>query len=253
MGKLRLLAEVGAARHRVHGEARHLDLLAAVGIEVAHLGDGGCLTQEAQEIEATLLEPAARRQEAGRPADLPLDLLYELLDHGGCALRLLALHGDQRLAALVIGVVHLDGGADDQRAADQSRQQGGVLAEQAALLLPLLQRLGAGIGAHPPQRRRGLVAGRLLHAMAARQRRQHPPGRARQAPGGRRCLLRAGAQIRHSITSSARSSDAAGRSRPSALAALRLMISSSFVGCCTGMSPGLAPLRILSTRPAVRK
>jgi hypothetical protein len=35
--------------------------------------------------------------------------------------------------------------------------------------------------------------------------------------------------------------------RPSALAVLRLMMSSNLVGCSTGRSLGLAPLKILST------
>ena len=51
----------------------------------------------------------------------------------------------------------------------------------------------------------------------------------------------------HSITSSARASNFGGTSRPSALAVLRLMTNSNLVGCCTGRSPGLAPLKILST------
>ena len=41
--------------------------------------------------------------------------------------------------------------------------------------------------------------------------------------------------------------------RPSALAVLRLMTSSNFVGCSTGRSAGLAPLRILSTYSAARR
>ena len=51
----------------------------------------------------------------------------------------------------------------------------------------------------------------------------------------------------YSITSSARASSEAGRSRPSALAVLRLMTSSYLEACSTGRSAGLAPLRILST------
>src|SRR5437870_5608548 len=51
----------------------------------------------------------------------------------------------------------------------------------------------------------------------------------------------------YSITSSARARRVAGTSRPSALAALRLMISSSLVGNSTGKSAGWAPLNILST------
>jgi hypothetical protein len=38
--------------------------------------------------------------------------------------------------------------------------------------------------------------------------------------------------------------------RPSALAVLRLMTSSNFVGCSAGRSAGFAPLRILSTEVA---
>src|SRR5262245_48085507 len=51
----------------------------------------------------------------------------------------------------------------------------------------------------------------------------------------------------HSITSSARASSVGGTSIPSALAVLRLMIRSNLVGCTTGRSLGLSPLR---TRPA---
>ena len=48
----------------------------------------------------------------------------------------------------------------------------------------------------------------------------------------------------HSITSSARARIDCGTVRPSALAVLRLMTSSNLVGCWTGRSAGLAPLRI---------
>ena len=51
----------------------------------------------------------------------------------------------------------------------------------------------------------------------------------------------------HSMTSSARASSDGGTSRPSALAVLRLMMSSSLVGNSTGKSPGLAPFRIPTT------
>jgi hypothetical protein len=52
---------------------------------------------------------------------------------------------------------------------------------------------------------------------------------------------------RYSITWSARSSTDCGIVRPRALAVLRLITNSNFVGCSTGSSAGLAPLRILST------
>jgi hypothetical protein len=49
------------------------------------------------------------------------------------------------------------------------------------------------------------------------------------------------------ITSSARTSKEGGTARPSALAVFMLITSSNLVGCSTGRSEGLAPLRILST------
>jgi len=53
--------------------------------------------------------------------------------------------------------------------------------------------------------------------------------------------------IRHWITSSARSNIVRGIVMPRAIAVLRLITSSYLVGCSTGNSAGLAPLRILST------
>jgi len=51
----------------------------------------------------------------------------------------------------------------------------------------------------------------------------------------------------HWITWSARASTDCGIVRPRALAVLRLMTNSNFVGCSTGRSAGFVPLRILST------
>jgi len=48
----------------------------------------------------------------------------------------------------------------------------------------------------------------------------------------------------YSSTSSASASSFAGTSRPSVLAVLRLMMSSSFVVCMTGRSAGFSPLRM---------
>src|SRR5262249_30641615 len=127
--KLRLLTEIGAARKRVHGKARNFNLLAPVRIEVAHLGDGRGLAQQAKKVETSLIETAARREKARGPADLPLDLLDELFDDSGGPLRLLALHGDECLTALAVGVVHFDGGIDDERSADKGNQQGRILAK----------------------------------------------------------------------------------------------------------------------------
>src|SRR5262245_48501611 len=57
----------------------------------------------------------------------------------------------------------------------------------------------------------------------------------------------------HSITWSARSRNDSGMVKPSAFAVVRLMTRSNLVGCSTGMSPGFAPRRILSTMSAVRR
>src|SRR5262245_40891918 len=55
------------------------------------------------------------------------------------------------------------------------------------------------------------------------------------------------------ITLSARASTFGGMVRPICLAVLRLMMNSNFIGCSTGRSAGLAPLRILSTYVAARR
>jgi hypothetical protein len=56
----------------------------------------------------------------------------------------------------------------------------------------------------------------------------------------------------HRITLSARASTFGGNVRPICFAAFRLMMNSNIVGCSTGRSEGLAPLRILSTKVAAR-
>ena len=55
----------------------------------------------------------------------------------------------------------------------------------------------------------------------------------------------------HSITSSARASSEGGTARRSALAVFRFITNSNLVGCCTGRSPSLAPLRMRSTYVAL--
>src|SRR5262249_37153226 len=77
----------------------------------------------------------------------------------------------------------------------------------------------------------------------------HPIGlRARrERPRGRTADKRDECAAVHSITSSAAACSVSGTVRPSALAVLRLITSSNVVGCSTGSSDGLAPLRI---RPA---
>src|SRR5262249_61354765 len=76
----------------------------------------------------------------------------------------------------------------------------------------------------------------LLRARRERQRRRRAPEQRYEC-----------AASDHSITSSARVTSVGGRSRPSALAVLRLIVSSILVGDSIGKSPALAPFRIRST------
>jgi hypothetical protein len=62
----------------------------------------------------------------------------------------------------------------------------------------------------------------------------------------------AGQCLSHRITSSALRRIDSGTVRCSVFAAFRLTISSNFVGCSIGRSPGLAPFRILTTYVALR-
>src|SRR5262249_42518000 len=74
-----------------------------------------------------------------------------------------------------------------------------------------------------------------------------------ERPRGRTAKQRDELAAPHSITSSARASSVSGTSRPSALAVLRLIISSNLVGCSIGRSPGSAPARMATTYPAARR
>src|SRR5262249_23072889 len=69
----------------------------------------------------------------------------------------------------------------------------------------------------------------------------------RERPGCRAAEKRDELPALHSITSSARASSVGVTSRPSALAAWRLITSSYFTGVCTGRSAGFSPLRMRST------
>src|SRR5262249_51026190 len=86
----------------------------------------------------------------------------------------------------------------------------------------------------------------LNAAKAATQQRRLLRAR-RKRPRGRRAKKRDELAAPHSIASSARAGNVAGTSRPSACAVLRLTTNSNLVGCWTGRSPGLSPLRMRST------
>jgi len=74
-------------------------------------------------------------------------------------------------------------------------------------------------------------------------------GRAREPSESECCPEESAALVEHALLDdlSARPSSEGGIVSFRALAVLRLMTSSNLVGCSTGRSAGLAPLRILST------
>src|SRR5262245_54636947 len=93
-----------------------------------------------------------------------------------------------------------------------------------------------------------IPVGRVVYDADAR----HPAARLLRPRRQRPCRRRAADErdklaALHSITSSARARSEAGTSRPVAFAVARLFTSSNLVGCTTGRSAGLAPLRIRPT------
>jgi hypothetical protein len=128
----RLLGHVVAAADHFHGEPRHAQLLVAAGIDLGEFGDGGDLAQEAERIEAPLLERTGRPRELRGPADLAFDFTDELPDLAGGRLRLLALNTDQRGLLLLIREVDVERAVGDKREADDGDEQRNVFDEQAA-------------------------------------------------------------------------------------------------------------------------
>src|SRR5262249_44751101 len=109
-----------------------------------------------------------------------------------------------------------------------------IPAEDKALLLQSVQKPG-------PQRCVGLrrAVAQISDDRQARLRRG-PQRRKRGRSAHQREEL---AAVHYSITSSARARIDGGTVRPSALAVFKLITSSNRVGCSTGRSAGLAPLR----------
>src|SRR5215468_3758971 len=106
----------------------------------------------------------------------------------------------------------------------------------AGLLETLQERAEAGLK-FPIVRSRGQENANKAHLLALLRPRRNRPSRRRAAE------QRDELASLHSITSSARASSVGGTSRPSALAVLRLITNSYFVGAWTGRSAGFSPLR----------
>jgi hypothetical protein len=118
----------------VGGQARHQELQPPVRIELDDLGDGGHVTEQAQEVDLALL---ARHRGVGerhlhRPSHLTLDSRHELLDAAGRGQGLLTLKPDQRGLGLAIGEVKVHDAAQEQHAAHQQDEDSHVLTEEPA-------------------------------------------------------------------------------------------------------------------------
>lgn len=75
LGEARLLREVQLAVDHVHGQARDFQALLPGGVDLGQLGDCRYLAQQAQRVEAALVESAGRPRQLSSPAELTLDLL----------------------------------------------------------------------------------------------------------------------------------------------------------------------------------
>src|SRR6185437_9796187 len=112
--------------------------------------------------------------------------------------------------------------------------------DEAVLLQPVLHRL-----------QQVRVGGKRAAAEIADQR--WPLGAHRSARDRGEAGRHEEASLDHSISSSARARKDCEKVRPSSRAVRMLTTSSKRVGCSTGRSPGLAPFRILATKPAERR
>jgi hypothetical protein len=93
-------------------------------------------TQELQELDAPLLEPFDAELRQCRVGELLLDLQDELLDARGRRQRFLMLQAGERDLVFLIGEVEADATGNQQRAADERKDQQEVAAEKPPALNP---------------------------------------------------------------------------------------------------------------------
>ena len=114
-------------------DPRDLELLAALAVELHQLGDGRHLAQQADIVEAPLLDRQRRPLRLRHPAHLPLDLTHEGFDLLGCGLSLLVLDLNRGAAVLLVHEIEIEGGIDHQHAGHQADEEHDVFDEQAPL------------------------------------------------------------------------------------------------------------------------
>src|SRR5262245_20004265 len=124
---------VGAGADHGGGEPRHAQLLAALAVELYQLGDRRYLAQQADVVEAAVLDRQARPLRLGHPADLVLDAAHEGFDALGGGFRLLLLDLDRGAPVVLVDEIQIERGIDHQHAGDQADEQDDVLEEQSTL------------------------------------------------------------------------------------------------------------------------
>jgi hypothetical protein len=127
----RVLRAVLVGAGDVHREARHRELLAALGIDLRDVGHRRHEAQQLQELDAPLLQAFDAELRQRGKGELLLDLAHELLDARRGGDRLLALQGGERALVFLIGEVQPDGARNQQRAAHQGQNQQEIFAEQS--------------------------------------------------------------------------------------------------------------------------
>src|SRR5262249_62377167 len=126
-GALRVIL---AAPDDVHRQARHPELLLAGIVELDQLGDRRHLAQQPEIIEAALFDRTGRPLRRGRPAELALDLVDELLDPARRRPGLLLLNAKRRSLVFVIAEPEVQRGIDQQHEADQRDEESHIFAEE---------------------------------------------------------------------------------------------------------------------------
>ena len=103
-----------------------------VEVDLGKLGDGRHLPQQAQRVEAAVIQRGRRPGQLGGPAELALDFLDELADLGGCRLGLLVLDPDQRGLVLAVVEEDLENAVGEQRDGNDRDEQRDIFGEEPA-------------------------------------------------------------------------------------------------------------------------
>ena len=179
VGKARLGRVVGAARHDIGGEPRHLQHLLSRPVDLGHFADRRHFAQQPNEIVAPLLERQRVPSRRGRPAELLLDIADDMRDALGGFPSVLLLHSDRGVLGFTVGEPQVDRAVDDQNKAHQPDKGEHQLGREPHAQMPP-GRLARG----PGRRECDIVSGQHETKAPIRSRRRRGP--ARRAAGSAR-------------------------------------------------------------------